>query len=80
MDDSLLNEIRANRGYTYTDIVNVTPDKLPDFSNKIIAFYREHIHYDEEIRYCVEGSGYFDVRGANNEWIRLVILLFILFI
>ena len=56
VDDPLLNEIRANRGYSYSDIVNVTPEKLPDFDNKIKAFFREHIHYDEEIRYCVEGN------------------------
>jgi len=70
VDDPNLSQIRTDRGYSYSDIVNVTPDKLPDFPNKIKAFYREHIHYDEEIRYCVEGSGYFDVRGFNDEWIR----------
>lgn len=70
-EDPKLAEIRADRGYSYTDIVNVCPEKLPDYENKIKSFYREHIHYDEEIRYCVEGSGYFDVRGFNDEWIRI---------
>lgn len=70
-DDPKLMSIREERGYSYTDMVYVCPEKLPDYENKIKSFYREHIHYDEEIRYCVDGSGYFDVRGANDEWIRI---------
>jgi 1,2-dihydroxy-3-keto-5-methylthiopentene dioxygenase len=70
-DDPLLKKIRTDRGYSYDDMVYITPEKLPDYENKIKSFYREHIHYDEEIRYCVNGSGYFDVRGFNDEWIRI---------
>jgi 1,2-dihydroxy-3-keto-5-methylthiopentene dioxygenase len=72
-EDPALLKIREDRGYNYTDVCNVCPDKLPDYENKIKSFYREHIHYDEEIRYCVEGSGYFDVRGFNDEWIRVCV-------
>ena len=48
------------RGYTYTDVIHCCPEKLPEYEKKILTFYEEHIHYDEEIRYCMEGSGYFD--------------------
>lgn len=45
LDDPRLAEIRHERGYTYTDVVNVCPEQLPDFENKIKSFYKEHIHY-----------------------------------
>jgi len=70
-EDPLLLKIRADRNYNYTDVVNVCPDKLPEYEKKIQSFFREHIHYDEEIRYCMEGSGYFDVRDGDDAWIRI---------
>lgn len=72
-DDATLADIRKTRGYTYHDVVNIAPGKLPDYEAKIKMFYKEHIHYDEEIRYCMEGSGYFDIRGVHDEWIRIAV-------
>jgi 1,2-dihydroxy-3-keto-5-methylthiopentene dioxygenase len=70
-DDEDLKKIREARGYTYVDICEVCPEKLPNYDAKIKSFFEEHLHTDEEIRYCLEGSGYFDVRDKDERWIRV---------
>lgn len=72
-DDPNLAAIKLERNYNYTDIIHVCPEKLPEYEKKIQSFFREHIHYDEEIRYCMDGSGYFDVRDGQDRWIRIAV-------
>ena len=33
----------------------------------------EHLHADDEVRFILDGSGYFDIRDPEDRWIRLVI-------
>ena len=68
-----MTQIRSERGYSYSDIITISPDKLTDYDKKIINFYREHIHYDEEIRLIMDGVGYFDIRDEANKWIRVAL-------
>ena len=70
-NDPELKKIRADRGYDYSDSVTCTPACLPNYDEKLKIFFQEHIHEDEEIRYCLEGSGYFDVRDLQDKWIRI---------
>ncbi|KAL6641104.1 hypothetical protein ACP70R_019285 [Stipagrostis hirtigluma subsp. patula] len=72
-NDENLKKIREARGYSYVDICDVCPEKLPNYETKIKNFFEEHLHTDEEIRYCLEGSGYFDVRDQNDQWIRIAV-------
>jgi 1,2-dihydroxy-3-keto-5-methylthiopentene dioxygenase len=71
--ESDLNAIKLERGYNYQDVVESS--KIPDFEKKVAIFAHEHMHDDEEIRFCLDGSGFFDVRdqrNGNDKWLRIV--------
>mmetsp|Transcript_9482 Transcript_9482/g.26597 ORF Transcript_9482/g.26597 Transcript_9482/m.26597 type:complete len:171 (+) Transcript_9482:35-547(+) len=72
-EDEKFKTICLERGYTYQDEVCVS-DENPNLAQMLHNFYQEHIHDDEEIRLCLEGSGYFDVRDQADKWVRVCLL------
>ncbi|KAH8342336.1 hypothetical protein KR059_002150 [Drosophila kikkawai] len=75
--DEVLTQLRAKRGYTYDDearSITCSEKCLPDYANKLKAFFTEHLHTDEEIRLVLDGSGYFDVRDNEENWLRIQVV------
>lgn len=67
-----VDQLAADRGYKNRDHVTISPQSMGEvYEEKVKTFFREHIHEDEEIRYIVDGRGYFDVRGREDEWVRI---------
>ncbi|TFY56197.1 hypothetical protein EVG20_g9025 [Dentipellis fragilis] len=71
-----IDAVAAERSYKNRDTINVTREGLGDlYETKLKSFFEEHLHEDEEIRYILDGAGFFDVRELpTDEWIRIHIL------
>jgi 1,2-dihydroxy-3-keto-5-methylthiopentene dioxygenase len=69
---SSVDELAKNRGYKNRDVIKISPSAMGDvYEDKIKMFFNEHLHEDEEIRYILDGAGYFDVRSKADNWIRM---------
>ncbi|CAG0920429.1 unnamed protein product [Notodromas monacha] len=71
--DEDLDRIRVQRNYSYMDEIRIEPDSLENYEEKLKVFFSEHFHRDEEIRFVLAGSGYFDVRDKEDKWIRILV-------
>ncbi|KAG7251123.1 hypothetical protein CRUP_012011 [Coryphaenoides rupestris] len=70
-NDPELEKIRKEHGYSYSDVITIQKETLPNYEEKLKTFFAEHLHLDDEIRYIVGGQAYFDVRSRDDRWIRI---------
>lgn len=69
---STVDSIALDRSYKNRDEIIVSPQKMGDvYEEKVRMFFNEHLHEDEEIRYILDGTGFFDVRSKTDGWVRI---------
>lgn len=83
-DISQLEALAVERGYQNRDEVTVSPSAMGEiYESKVKMFFEEHLHEDEEIRWVLDGTGYFDVRDdrgldegkeGSGKWIRIAVV------
>ncbi|KAJ1780617.1 1,2-dihydroxy-3-keto-5-methylthiopentene dioxygenase, partial [Coemansia sp. RSA 2167] len=61
-----INKLCVERGYQNRDEIAISPTLLENYEAKLKIFFAEHIHEDEEIRFVLEGRGFFDVRDKAD--------------
>ncbi|KAF8524886.1 RmlC-like cupin domain-containing protein [Hysterangium stoloniferum] len=68
-----IDEVARTHGYKYRDVIDVSKAGLGEaFEANTKAFFDEHMHGHDEIRFILDGSGFSDVRETPTEaWIRL---------
>ena len=67
-----LDGIKKNWGYHSQDLVELSPE-TPNLETICAKFDKEHLHTDDEVRFVVEGEGYFDIRSKADRWMHVFV-------
>jgi len=68
-----IDAVARDRQYKNRDVKESGRDILGDtYDSMMKMVYEEHIHEDEEIRFVLGGSGFFDIREhSTDNWVRV---------
>jgi 1,2-dihydroxy-3-keto-5-methylthiopentene dioxygenase len=64
-----IEKISQLKGYRSADLVCLTL-KTPKLDEIIEKFRREHHHLEDEVRFTVEGEGFFVIKGEDGEFLE----------
>jgi 1,2-dihydroxy-3-keto-5-methylthiopentene dioxygenase len=67
---TFIDGIKREHHYVDEDVVALSPE-LPNLDEICAKFDKEHFHTEDEVRLVLEGEGIFDVRDANDRWVRI---------
>lgn len=72
--EGFIKPLLTELGYHAHDVITISPQVLGEdkFESLGKQHFQEHLHEDDEVRLIIEGSGYFDLRSAEDEWIRVL--------
>ncbi|KAK7195558.1 1,2-Dihydroxy-3-keto-5-methylthiopentene dioxygenase [Novymonas esmeraldas] len=72
--EGFIKPLLKQLNYHSFDVVQLDPEALgaEKFEALATQHFDEHLHEDDEARLILDGQGYFDVRDANDRWIRLL--------
>lgn len=65
-----LDKLKQARGYVEQDIIELTPE-TPNLGVLCDKFKDEHLHTDDEVRLVLGGEGVFEIRSADDTWMRV---------
>ena len=60
------NELKSSQNYTTRDLI-VLNDSIPGLDEMLAKFCKIHYHTDDEVRFILDGKGYFGFVDKNEE-------------
>lgn len=60
-----IERVKTSGGYTTVDVINVTAE-TPGIDALCEKFNKEHIHTEDEVRFCVKGRGLFHIHPKSG--------------